>query len=318
MVAVPDVDSLLNGPLGQFLEVQHEKRADAKASAWRRVWMSALILGPLLVAGLAFIPIEPTPKLWACGIIITGVWAWTRGPIQKAKKDVKIGINEGIADALGLTYECDREPGREFALAKRFRLVPTHHRAALEDFWSGELEGDQFLLHEAKLEERRGSGKHRRWVTVFQGAIIRIASGRRFHGTTLVTRAGDHMSWFGLGGRKTSIEFDGHRLNAVDMVHPDFDDRFEVWSDDQVEARWLVDPLYVERLLAMENAFGGNGVCSLFEGGDIIVAVRGGNMFESGSIDPEHDRRMIEQTARQLSSMSALAKQVQSQFGFKE
>lgn len=318
MVAIPDTNQLLAGPLGQFLEDQRQVRADASAKARGRLTKSAIFGIPVVLAILVLLPVDFQIRMFLGFGIGVIAWGWSHAPIQKAKKRVKIGINEGIADALGLTYNHDGEAGREFGLAKRFRLVPSHQRERLEDFWSGEIEGYEFLLHEAKLEQRRGSGKSRRWVTVFRGAIIRIASGRRFHGTTLVMRAGEHESWFGLGGRKNSIEFDGHRLDAVDMVHPDFDDRFEVWSDDQVEARYLVDPLYVERLLAMENAFGGEGVCSLFDGGDIIVAVRGANMFESGNMNPERDREMVERCAQQLAAMGRLAQQVQSQFGFKD
>jgi len=318
MVAIPDTDQLMAGPLGQFLEQQRSARAEAKGKAWRRVWMSALVVGPLFLAFLVLVPFDLVPKLWACGFVCTAIWGWTRIPISKARKRVKIGINEGIAEALGLTYQHKGNEGREFELAKQFGLLPQHSRASLEDFWSGSLDGHDFLLHEAHLRKKRGSGKKRRWVTVFRGAIIRIASGKSFHGTTLVHRADQHDSWFGLGGRKDNVNFDGHRLQAVDMVHPDFDKRFEVWSDDQVEARYLVDPLYVERLLAMETAFGGSDICSLFVEGDIIVAVRGANMFEGGSMNPAADRFMVEQTARQLAAMGHLAKQVKQQLGFKD
>lgn len=318
MVAIPDTDQLMAGPLGQFLDQHRSARADAKAQAWGRVWKSAIVVGPLMLLFLSLVPFDLIPKLWACGIVCTFIWGWTRMPISKARNRVKIGINEGIADALGLKYQHKGDEGREFALAKQFGLLPQHSRAELEDFWSGDLEGHDFLLHEAHLRKKRGSGKNRRWVTVFRGAIIRIASGKSFHGTTLVHRADQHESWFGLGGRKDSVNFDGHRLHAVDMVHPDFDHRFEVWSDDQVEARYLVDPLYVERLLAMENAFSGSDICSLFVNGDIIVAVRGANMFEGGSINPAADRFMVEQTARQFAAMGRLAKQVKQQLGFED
>ncbi|WP_284125125.1 DUF3137 domain-containing protein [Parerythrobacter aestuarii] len=315
---MPDIDRLMAGSLGQFLEEQRSARAEAKSQAWSRGWKAAIVLGPLLLAGLILIPIDFTVKLWGAGFACVAAYGWATGPIREAKKRVKIGINQGIAEALGILYSHDGDEGREFELAKQFRLLPSHDRSSTEDYWSGELEGHQFLLHEAHLEERRGSGKNRRWVTVFRGAIIRIASGRRFHGTTLVQRAGKHQSWFGLGGRKDSVKFKGHQLDAVDMVHPDFEDTFEVWSDDQVEARYLVDPLYVERLLAMENAFEGKDVCSLFVEGDIIVAVRGGNMFEGGTMNPERDRAMVEQCAQQFASMGNLAKQVNQQLGWSD
>ncbi|ABC63039.1 DUF3137 domain-containing protein [Erythrobacter litoralis] len=316
MVDVPDIDHLMAGPLGQFLEQQRGARADAVKQAWSRGWKAAIIAGPLMLFGLIAIPIELVPKLWACGFLVTLIYGWATAPIRAARKRVKIGINEGIADALGMSYSHDGDEGREFELAKQFRLLPKHQKSSVEDFWSGTLGGYGFLLHEAHLQEKRGSGKNRRWVTVFRGAIIRIGSGKRFHGTTLVQRAGKHKSWFGWGGRKDSVKFDGHRLDAVDMVHPDFEDTFEVWSDDQVEARYLVDPLYVERLIAMEGAFHGRDICSLFIEGDIIVAVRSGNMFESGTMNPASDRFMVERCAEQFAAMGRLAQQVNRQLGW--
>lgn len=318
MVSMPDIDRLMAGSLGQFLEAQRSAREEAKAQAWSRGWKAALILLPLMAAGLILIPIDFGLKLWGCFFIGMLAFGWVSGPIREAKKRVKIGINEGIAEALGISYSHDGDEGREFELAKQFKLLPSHDRSSTEDYWSGVLDGYGFLLHEAHLQERRGSGKNRRWVTVFRGAIIRISSGRRFHGTTLVQRAGKHQSWFGFGGRKDSVKFGGHRLDAVDMVHPDFEDTFEVWSDDQVEARYLVDPLYVERLLEMENAFEGKDVCSLFVEGDIIVAVRGGNMFEGGTMNPERDRAMVEKCAQQFAAMGNLAKRVNQQLGWSD
>lgn len=316
IVEIPDIDRLMAGPLGSFLESQRDARAQAVANAWTRGWRAAFIAGPLMVLFLILAPIELSPKVFACFFVGALIAGWVTSPIREAKKRVKIGINEGIAEALGLTYRHDGDEGREFELAKQFKLLPRHHKADVEDFWSGELEGLPFLLHEAHLQEKRGSGKNSRWVTVFRGSIIRIASGRRFHGTTLVQRTGKHKSWFGLGGRKDSVTFNGHRLDTVDMVHPDFDDVFEVWSDDQTEARYLVDPLYVERLLKMEAAFDGKDICSLFVEGDIIVAVRGDNMFEGGTMNPASDRFMVEKCAAQFASMGRLAKSINQTYGF--
>ena len=318
MVTVPDIDRLMNGSLGQFLQEQRGAREEAKAAAWIRAWTAAIVLVPLLLAGLVFIPWDFIPKLWVAGFIGMMAFGWVMGPVRDAKKRVKVGINEGIAEALGIHYSHDGDEGREFELAKQFRLLPSHDRSAVEDFWSGNLDGYEFLLHEAHLQEKRSSGKNTHWVTVFRGAIIRIASGKRFHGTTLVQRAGKHKSWFGLGGKKDRVTFKGHELQAIDMVHPDFEDIFDIWSDDPVEARYLVDPLYVERLLAMEQAFDGKDVCSLFVEGDIIVAVKGGNMFEGGTMDPDLDRAMVQKCAEQFASMGRLAKQVNQQLGWSD
>ena len=93
---------------------------------------------------------------------------------------------------------------------------------------------------------------------MFRGTILTVGFNRDFHGTTLVTRAKRHKSFFGLGGRKETINVDGAQLDYVDMVHPQFEDAFDVYSTDQVEARYIVHPLYIERLIAIETAFSGD------------------------------------------------------------
>jgi hypothetical protein len=132
--------------------------------------------------------------------------------------------------------------------------------------------------------------------------------GRDFVSTTLLQRAGRHRRWFGLGGAKDSVDFDGHLLSFVDQVHPAFEDVFDLYSDDAVEAQLLVHPAYVEHLVALEKAFRGKAVRALFTKGEVILAVeQRENLFESGSMDPEKDRLLAEETADQFAALARLA-----------
>ncbi len=302
-----DVNKLMGGELGSWLNEQQGMRTKAKETAHNRWFYSAVILLPLL-ALLWFGPDwGGTMKMIISVFGIGGSYAWGYAPIQKAKKEIKIGINSAIANELGVQYAHDVDPGSEFDAAKTFGLVPNYDRDDFEDQWFGELEGHDFRLYEAHLEERRGSGKNKRWVTVFRGAIIRMEFGRAFRSTTLLQRAGKHKKWFGLGGRKERISFKGKELAHIDQVHPAFENVFDVYSDDNVEARVLVDPAYVEHLIVIERAFDGDAVRALFMNGEIIIAVESGNLFESGHIDADGDRERAEEAAKQFASLARLA-----------
>jgi hypothetical protein len=302
MIERPDVATLLAGPLGEWLERQAQVRTEARRKSNRRFAIAAAVGIPAVLLSLAF------AEGWVEFVALAAFAAaagWGYAPRAKAIKDTKRGINQAIAESLDLSFQDECEPGHGFELARTYQMVPSYNRSNFEDLWSGDLAGRAFTLHEAHLEARRGSGKNQRWVTVFRGAILTIAFARRFHGTTLVERNRKHRKLF--GGQKDSVTFQGHRLDCVDMVHPDFEELFTVWGDDQVEARYLVHPRYIERLVEVERTFGGQNVRALFKGGELVVAIESGNMFESGSLDADKDRAMIERCVDQFISLAHLA-----------
>lgn len=301
------INTLMQGQLGEWLAQQADMRAAAKEKASSRwVWGAVLLLPAL--AFLWFGPaLPPTLKtvITFAGVIAASAWGYQ--PIADAKRAIKIGINSAIAESFGVAYEHDVEPGPEFEAAKTYDLVPSFDRSEFEDHWFGTLEGHDFKLYEAHLEERRGSGKNQRWVTVFRGVIIQMGFGRPFRSTTLLQRAGKHRKWLGLGGASDHVTFDGHRLSRVDQVHPAFAEVFALFSDDQVEARVLVHPSYVEHLLRLESAFGAKELRALFRRGEVIIAVEGSNLFESGSMDASTDRARAEEAAEHFSALAGLA-----------
>ena len=302
-----DVQGLMRAGLGEWLAGQEQMRAAAKDRAeWRWTWGAALLMP--VIAFLWF----ADHWLSHYKIVLTGggtilVWMWGYQPIAEAKKAIKVGINSAIARSFGIAYAHEVEPGAEFEAAKSYGLVPEFDRSAFEDLWHGTLEGHPFSLYEAHLEERRGSGRDTRWVTVFRGVIIRIAFGRDFRSTTLLQRADKHRKWFGLGGAKDSITLDGHRLDVVDQVHPAFAQVFGLWSDDQVEARTLVHPSYVEHLVGIEQALSGKNLRALFKLGELVLVVESDNLFESGAMDAATDHARAEEAAAQFTALAGLA-----------
>ncbi|WP_230279002.1 DUF3137 domain-containing protein [Croceicoccus sp. Ery15] len=309
MIELPQAQSLMAGPLGGWLQQQKDMRSEAQAESHRRMWKAAIVLGPVLIFAWIAIPAPMQLKAVVTGMVFIAATAWTRRPIAEARKSVKDGINRAIAQSLGLSFTIDSLPGTGFRRAKALGMVPRHDRARFEDHWSGEIAGHHFELHEAKLEEKRGSGKNRRWVTVFRGAIITMQYGRGIHSRTLLLREGKHRGFF--GGRKDAVKLDGERFESVPIVHPEFEDAFDAWTTDPVEARYLIHPSYVERLLEIENSFAGKDICALFDGrherGDLVIAVKTGNMFESGHMNAAMDEQMVARTIEQFGTLARLA-----------
>ena len=308
MIGRPDVDTLMAGPLGAWLGEQAAVREAAKKATWNRRFIVLIVVLPLAAFLLIAFQGDVMPILWG-SLALGGVgFAWAEGPKRKAVRAVKVGINDAIGEALGLRYSHEAEGGMPFELAKSCKLLPRHDRAQFEDAWSGELDGIPFALHEVHLEERRGSGKKRRWVTVFRGIVMSIGYKRRFHGTTLLVRDNAHRGFF--LGKADSITVAGIPLDYAEMTHPDFEDRFDVYTSDQTEARHLIDPLYVERLIALEKAYRGQDVATIFHEGSIVVTLKTENMFESGGIEAKDDRKRIGKTIGQFARIADLAREL--------
>ena len=302
-----NIDTLMQGQLGDWLAGQSAMRTAAKDKATSRWVWAAVILLPAF-AFLWFVPGVPDQLkalLMVGGVLAAGFWGFQ--PIAAAQKAIKIGINSAIATSFGVAYQHEVEPGPEFDAARTYGLLPDFDRSHFEDRWHGTLEGHAFNLYEAHLEEQRGSGKNRHWVTVFRGVIIQMGFGRTFRSTTLLERAGEHRKWLGLGGTSDHVTFDGHRLDRVDQVHPAFGDVFALFSDDRIEARVLVHPTYVEHLLRLESAFSAKELRALFARGEVLIAVEGRDMFESGAMDASTDRARAEEAATQFAALAGLA-----------
>ncbi len=292
------------GPLGQWLAGQDASRADAKAKSRRyTTWgIIGAVVGGL--AGLALF--QDFDALMFGAMVPFGLGTYLAYDARKQVTDrLKQAINEAIAETLGLRYTMTGLFPDCYVRAKTFGLLPSHDNETLEDEWSGILGQQAFRVHEAKLTEQRGSGKSRRTVTVFEGTLMTVAFARRFHGVTLVERDGRHRGFF--GGQKDSITLDGEELGHIAMVDPRFEDAFNVWSNDPVEARYLVHPEYIERLIGIEEAYSGKNVRALFHEGELLIVLETGNMFESGSLQSSDDRMLLEKTIGQFEALAALA-----------
>ena len=306
MIVRPNPDALMAGGLAQWLAAQDESRAQARKLVRQRRILA--VLGALAVAAIVFLfERDPISPLQFAGGALFGGLAWAQAAKRPVTDKLKGGINGAIARALEMEFSLLALPGPEFQRIKRFRMVRSYDRSEFQDCWSGEIGDRSFRLYEAHLEDRQGSGKNQRWVTVFRGSVINVAFAREFLGTTLIERERSRRSWFGLGAEKEELEFDGSVLQRCAMVDPRFEDEFTVWSTDPVEGRYLVHPEYIERLIAVEQAFAGKEVRALFCGGDLTILVETGDLFESGSLEADQDRMLLERTIEQFGSLAELA-----------
>jgi hypothetical protein len=177
----------------------------------------------------------------------------------------------GSSDATG--PEC---PTPAYDVLEDASLLPGHDSRHFEDLIKGERAGAAFSLVEAKLETTGDNGG-----TVFQGMLFHVQYPERFLGRTLMARS----RWWKRG--KASKD-----LQKVSLLSSELDKAFTVYSTDQVEARALLTPDRMERLIALERHFSGGKMRGIFEDGHMTLALEAPDQFEAGSIfkplvDPE-------------------------------
>ena len=248
-----------------------------RISAMRQFWLRLLIGAPivLVVAGLITNFLSGG---WGLGIGLLGlgaVFAYAYAPLDAVSKRAKVAVLNAIGSALGIQYQLSGFDPPGFSTFRSLDLLPDYDRCKTEDLFSGVRSGCDFALYDAHLEkEHRDSKGNTTWTTCFRGSLIRLAFPQRFLGTTVVRR---DAGLFNIFQRRSSLQ-------RVGLVDSKFEKTFEVYGTDQVEARFLVHPIFMEKLLALETSFRGGKIRCAFEAGELIVAVEGKDRFEIGGM----------------------------------
>jgi len=221
----------------------------------------------------------------ALGMVI---FAAANAPVAKLRRELKHGLNERLAAEMGWRYSPTPAGATHFSAFRSHGLVPHHDRRSFEDGFSGRLHGAEFELYEATLKQRRRSKNRTYYVTVFRGVLLRLHFPRTVEGVTLITR---DKGWFN-GLTRLGKSLGGGGLERIGLVDPTFEKTFEVYGTDQVMARYLLTPTFMERLLDLERLLEGKNVRAVFDEalspedgeGELLIAAETGNKFEAGSV----------------------------------
>ena len=189
-------------------------------------------------------------------LLLTSVLTWGRKFAEE--------LSTKVFGHFGYAYS--PEPPEDFLRPfEECHLLPGHDRTSLEDHVRGEVDGVPFELAEAFLERKVRRDKRDDYDLVFRGLVARYRFPKRFSGRTYVL--GDRGLFNALGSAGAGTE-------RVRLEDPRFEERFEVFSGDQVEARYLLTPAFMERLARLSDVSGGP-MQAAFDGGELLLAIDG-------------------------------------------
>ena len=195
------------------------------------------------------------------------------------------------------------------------KLFAAYDKRINDDEFKGRKNGVEYLISETKLL-LEGKKKPNIAIPIFKGIIISFKSNKEIKNKTIVSTKGDLTSrndrfillfiflflsivdlWADPTDWRTIlvcivtlylfywIFTNPEKLNKVTLEDTVFNKRFNVYSEDQVEARYLLTTSFMERLYNLKTTFGARKLkCSFFCDNLMIAIHTRKNLFEPGNL----------------------------------
>ena len=147
-------------------------------------------------------------------------------------------------------------------------LVNYYNRTSFDDIFSGNYKGVNFAIYEADFKYEHGSGKDRKVSQIFDGIILKIEAKKFFESHTLI-RPDSIFKGAIKGLKRTELE---------DVI---FENKYDVYTDDEVKARVIITTAFMERLNNISTVFKTRKTSCVFIGNLVYIALETNkNMFE--------------------------------------
>ncbi len=216
--------------------------------------------------------------------IISVIVVFIYSSINKYKTSIKGKIFPRILEFAG-DFVYKPNYSAPFAQYKKYDILPPFDPPVSfsEDYVKGTYNNVNIEFFEARL--MRGAhfkGKK----AVFNGVIAKISVNKKFSSKTVIRAdKGSFGDW--VSGRKLP-----ENQEVVRLEDPKFDKLFNVYSNDQIEARYLLTTTFMERLIEVEKAFRSQKIECCFYKQYLVMAIHLiKDWFEPGPITKIEDFR---------------------------
>jgi hypothetical protein len=172
-----------------------------------------------------------------------------------------------------------------------------------EDYVAGRLGETDFWFSELTLAKER---KDERSV-VFRGLFFIADFHKSFRGRTYLLPDVAERGFGALGRVAQALRFDGTEL--VELEDPDFEKRFVCTSTDPTEARYLLSPSMIQRILRLAEWSRGSLRVSFVEE-CMYLALPSGDLFQAPFLGGSVDENALVGFVRELRAVTDLIEEL--------
>ena len=176
-------------------------------------------------------------------------------------------------------------------LIENSKVLDVYSSIVVDDVFSGTYNDTSVDIVEAFIS--KGSGKNR--TTLFQGAIVVLDFSVIFNTYTVVKH-------------KALIMDAISELEEIKLEDPEFSKDYKVYSDDQIEARCLLTPAFMEKLKNLKTSFYASHMDFAFYGSKFIIALNADkDLFKLFDLyKPMEDSRQFQELFNEFVSIISL------------
>ncbi|ABV89365.1 DUF3137 domain-containing protein [Shewanella pealeana] len=285
LVAAPSEIDEFKQYYQQHLEPLTSKFENARVASLKacrqRLYLCAAIYIGIAILAFMFMPylnFSDPLMVYLIGLVLLTLpfaW-WVFRPIKHYKTDVKQKIYPLIFKYFGHDFIFCKEHKMSLSALKASKLLPYYESASFDDYVQGTYKNIEIAINELQLTKQVKRDKSTDTVTVFKGVMIELSSHKDFRGHTVVVK--------NRGGLVNFLSDSFKGLERVKLEDPIFEKQFDVFSTDQIEARYLLTVTFMERLQELSASFGNKIQCAFYRNKLLIMLGSKENRFEMASI----------------------------------
>lgn len=236
------------------------------------------------------------------GIIFgIGLSIFAERPQVNYKKNFKSRVMPELAKILG-GFDYKYQAHIDMWQLKQSKIIPPHEKMKCTDVFRGTYKGVNIEFAELYLynEYKNKKGRDLR-VCKFQGFYVWLdVVHTKFNGHTVLNNDAGKF----LGVYKDGIV----GLSKAGMADPKFEKIFDVLTNDQVEARYLLDPVMLEKITKLYHDFDGNGLSAAFYDSKLLIMISSGHdHFETEELKiPIFDAHSLLQIKHDIDNVTSI------------